>query len=750
MPGTPPPIPDPSKTAVAPPPPPAAQASGWSPAQLVRLESEWGRLRREFAFHPVIRVTPLAGDPPGEYRVDFTLRTLVQDAAGQLAYVDACAVEVALPPTFPHAGPIVRATGAGAIFHPNVGPDGIVYVTPPWNPAAGSLVDLVSRCGQLLAWQIYDPQAVANADAMAWAAHYPHLIPTDPNAVTTPDAGGQPMERIARAGPGALEQLRVQLTEMALGILEAGPGTDRTEVRNFGRRTSQALDAFAGPDAPADLRARAAELASWAQSMTPGRSIWDDLRSLCAHARTASTGAKGVRDALAKLDSAMREAEGLVQTEPVQGEPMQTLARLPAVSALDPAAIRVRAAARDVEQRAAALRVALEGLYGSPLAPVGTPGTLLHERATADVARASGEAAAARNAGAAALAEAEPLLARARLEQAALEGLVAWAQFTDLVRRGNEMTQRLVDLGAAGIQAYHIVTPAGQFGPYQFEERVDLVTARLVVRRIGAGPVEVYDARSMAPLGKGPGGVTVKVPDADGHPRDAEVRATEHTDELRVQLDYLIKTSREQVALLGKPGGSQAPSWSGRFVAALANFEATHAATEVYRRASHRWMALQSDLDELAQFKERAATCALLDRHAEFVPAVSALRAKAQASLADANERLAFIAARSTRDVETGVVVVAPQFAAENAQRLAQRDKAERDLAKVRRLLAQVAAEVQTRVAHERLRGRAGLPSLRLLSLANVSHTGLIERISDDHVSARIAELQSSLGVRLT
>lgn len=714
----------------------------WSPAQLVRLESEWRRLRREFAFHPAVRVTPTAGDPPTEYRVDYTLRTLVMDAAGNLAYVDACAVQVTLPPQFPHVGPLVRAVGN--LFHPNIGPDGI-RITPAWNPAAGSLVDLIARCGQLLAYQIYDPTAVVNEDAMAWVQHYPKLIPIDGNAVTTPDSAAEALGRIVDAGPGTLDQIHAQLTEMSLGILEAGPGTDRTEVRAFGGRTSLALTVFVDPDVPEQLRARAAELATWAQSMTPSRAIWDDLRSLCAHARTATAGASVVREMLDKVNQALREAEGLVTTEP-STDPLETIARLPEVSALDPAAILLRAAARDLEQRTSALRVALDGLSGAPLAPIGTPGTLLHERTTADVARASAEAASAREAGSSALADADAVLARARLEQAALDGLVAWAGFTDLVRRGNELAQRLVDRGAAGIQAFTVKTTGRRFGPYQYEERIDLGSTFIAVRRIGAGPVEVYDVRSMALLAKGPGNVVVKFPDAEGKFHDAEIRPTEHTDELRVQLEYLIKSTREQAALLGKTEGADAPSWAGRFAAALSRFEATHAATDVYQRASHRWTALLADLDELAQFKERLATCNLLDRHAEFVPAVIAIRAKAKTVIDEANARLAFIASRSTRDAETGVVIVAPQFAQENVERLQQRENAENDILKVRKLLVLVSNELKARLAHVRLRGRGGLPQLRLLNLANQSHAGLLQRISDDHVRARAMELESMLG----
>src|SRR5687768_14746965 len=121
----------------------APSSPAWTPAQLARLEAEWRRLRRSFAFHPHVRVVPLAGEPPAEYRVEYRLRTVLVDAAGQLAYADECAVHLALPPQFPYAGPTVRALAG--VFHPNVAGDAI-HLAPAWNPATGSLADVVARC----------------------------------------------------------------------------------------------------------------------------------------------------------------------------------------------------------------------------------------------------------------------------------------------------------------------------------------------------------------------------------------------------------------------------------------------------------------------------------------------------------------------------------------------------------------------------------------------------------------------------
>ena len=266
---------------------------------------------------------------------------------------------------------------------------------------------------------------------------------------------------------------------------------------------------------------------------------------------------------------------------------------------------------------------------------------------------------------------------------------------------------------------------------------MDLGGASLVVRRMGPGSVEVFDARSMALLGKGPPPLRLKVPGKDGSPREAEVRATQHVDEVRVQLEYVIRVSRELVAALGKTsagGGAKAPSWAGRFAAALSGYEPTHAAAEAHRRANHRWAPLLADLDDLSGFKERLATAKLLDRHAEFVNALLAARAKSQASLDEANERLAFIGSRSTRDAATDIVLVPPQLAPENVERLKQVDRAEKDLSKIRKMLGLVVAEIQSRLANERLIGKPGVPKLKLLKLPDDAEAKLGPVVSNEHL----------------
>src|SRR5688500_5634245 len=161
-----------------PPADPAGAAGPWSAAQLVRLEAEWVRLRRAFAYHPFVDVTPLSGNPPAEYQITYKVTTLAIDQVGSLAYVASCPVHVWLPPQFPHTAPVVRPMAAA--FHPNISMEWI-HLNPAWRPDV-SLVEVVTQVGYLLAFQSYDPNAIANPVAMNWVYANPHLLPTDPRS----------------------------------------------------------------------------------------------------------------------------------------------------------------------------------------------------------------------------------------------------------------------------------------------------------------------------------------------------------------------------------------------------------------------------------------------------------------------------------------------------------------------------------------------------------------------------------------
>src|SRR5213075_2552757 len=72
----------------------SGRGGGWADDQLLRLENEWRRLQRNFAYHPHVRIIPLHGDPPDQYQVEYRLRTLIMPEGGTLEYAPSAAVHM--------------------------------------------------------------------------------------------------------------------------------------------------------------------------------------------------------------------------------------------------------------------------------------------------------------------------------------------------------------------------------------------------------------------------------------------------------------------------------------------------------------------------------------------------------------------------------------------------------------------------------------------------------------------------------
>ncbi len=106
----------------------------------------------------------------------------------------------------------------------------------------------------------------------------------------------------------------------------------------------------------------------------------------------------------------------------------------------------------------------------------------------------------------------EPAVERAREESAALEQVARYREFLDLVARGQALEQRLLDWGADGVQAYFIRSGEERYGPFQFEEIVQLEMQNVLVRSTMRGAIQVFDADTEMPLGKAADGqVTVTI-----------------------------------------------------------------------------------------------------------------------------------------------------------------------------------------------------------------------------------------------
>jgi ubiquitin-protein ligase len=736
--------------------------------QLARLESEWRQLRRAFAYHAAVQVVPLGGEPPSEYQVNYQVTTLAIDDAGQLAYVNGCSVHVWLPPQFPHNAPVVRPLAN--LFHPNVALEW-VHLNPPWQPDS-SLVDVVAQVGFLLAYQSYDPAAVANPVAMNWVFANPHLLPTDPGASFSPAAGGPPLSRITRFGPDTLRDLQHRVDAAVDRLVAAEPAPPAEEPESISRDVRAALPLLLDPDVPEVLRRTAAELRELAESLTAPDSVWSRFGRQLVLSKSIAAAA----DEVVKAEEAVRRAMATGSTEPIRAPAASAppadarpeaapaaappaVARVPAAPVIQPVVLTLRKAVRDADRAVSELRARLAQLAASPRPPAAasSPEALLSRRLSRELSRVAAATEPARAAGAW-LASLEPILHRARREAAAAERVAAWAEHLDLLRRGRELAARLRATPATDLQSYRVAGPSGAAGPFEFEQRVHPPDGGppLAVWNVRASLVRVVDVETEEVVARGDGRVTVARPAATGasEAATATVTVADHTDELRVQLEYLLTRSRDALSRLRPPEEEPPPAvppsgWAGRLAADLDLPDAQSYAEEQHRQAADEWKHLLADLASLGRFKQRLATVHLLERLIDFAPRVHAGREATRTAVARADARLAEIGARSARDLESDRLIIPEHLAAEYAQHLSAREDAQSQSQRLQLALDAAVERLKLRLTKPRFFGSAELPRPHLLPPPPESYTQYHPELTDERVSQLVRRLESLLSTTL-
>jgi hypothetical protein len=239
------------------------------------------------------------------------------------------------------------------------------------------------------------------------------------------------------------------------------------------------------------------------------------------------------------------------------------------------------------------------------------------------------------------------------------------------------------------------------------------------------------------------------------------LRAGERTDELRVQIEYLLTQTREALNRLVRPDGDEPAteaateepwpqeSWAGRLAASFDDDDVRRRVVDEHRRASQRWKALLAELAALGRYKQRLATHHLLARLIDFVPRARDRAARAREATARANARLAEIIARSVHDAETDSPIVPPQFAAEYSGLLADRDRAQHDVARTAKSLQSAAEHVRARLSKTKLVGSADLPALRVLGPLPPRLVEMQPSLGDAALAGQVSRLEQALGTSL-
>jgi len=145
-----------------------------SSVRLRRLTADFERLSDYVKSHPRLRLVQSDGDPPDRYQIEYRIRSLRQ-IDGDLKIVKSHIVEINLPRNYPRTPPQCRMLSP--VFHPNIAPHAIC-VGDHWS-AGESLYSIVTRIGEMLAYQSYNVKSPLNGEAARWVDEHEDELPLD-------------------------------------------------------------------------------------------------------------------------------------------------------------------------------------------------------------------------------------------------------------------------------------------------------------------------------------------------------------------------------------------------------------------------------------------------------------------------------------------------------------------------------------------------------------------------------------------
>jgi len=332
----------------------------------------------------------------------------------------------------------------------------------------------------------------------------------------------------------------------------------------------------------------------------------------------------------------------------------------------------------------------------------------------AEVDAVTSDSRAARKSAVQMLASIEPVLERSKGDASAIAQICLWREYSDLLATSSALEKKLMHLGAAGVQAYYIEIEGEQFGPFQFDEPVDLGSARVAVRSPGRNQISLVDVQTGDVIGKSDNGSLAAKLGGSAEARQlTTIRLTERWDELALQVEFLIGQAAHLMDRLGEPTLSL--SWVGNVLAILNLPESLAAVREESRVLSDRWGELLLDLQALEPLKARIETWNLIHRIEETVPSLLRQLSTQQRALDQSTTDLRPILAHCTRDTETDQLVIPAKLVQSYSQAVQRRDRATRAIDRLEDLLRQLGDQVKQQLDDPRLIGREGLPEFRQL-----------------------------------
>lgn len=174
-----------------------------STVRLRRLTADYTRLKEYTMSHPRLKMLQTDGDPPERYHIEYRVRSLRQ-VDGVMRIKKSHTVEILLPRNYPRTPPQCRMLTP--VFHPNIAPHAIC-VGDHWSPGES----LVSRIGEMLAYQSYNVKSPLNGEAARWVTEHEDELPLDAVSMIVDES------RLVRTAPPA---------DNTRPVVEAAPSTE--------------------------------------------------------------------------------------------------------------------------------------------------------------------------------------------------------------------------------------------------------------------------------------------------------------------------------------------------------------------------------------------------------------------------------------------------------------------------------------------------------------------------------------------
>jgi len=145
-----------------------------STVRLRRLQADFAKLQDYVRRHPRVQLVQHEGDPPERYQLKYRVRSLRQ-RDDELVEVSDHLVEIFLPLNYPRTPPQCRMLTP--IFHPNIAPHAIC-IGDHWS-AGETLQSIVTRIGEMIAYQSYNTKSPLNGEAARWVDQNLDRLPLD-------------------------------------------------------------------------------------------------------------------------------------------------------------------------------------------------------------------------------------------------------------------------------------------------------------------------------------------------------------------------------------------------------------------------------------------------------------------------------------------------------------------------------------------------------------------------------------------